>query len=241
MQKKKFLFLILIFNTKIASAQFQGGFGMGALNAYPVLENPADNKKASNSFSFSPRVFANYVYNRKLGATVKLSFTNYGISVSQNSYSFLKDNGWHYPKPELSISGFYKKQMRRKVCGKIFGGGAFDFPFNAESSSNIQNTSIKVSYVYNSKPVFFLLSGAGLVFEMPGKYVYMDINLDYHFGLVSRVCTALSTNKDFEMENVIHSRMSYLALNIDFIFGKEKGKMPFKKKQKALHKMNYVM
>ncbi len=238
MQKQFTLIFIFLFCLKNSSAQFQAGFGISPSYTISIINDLKGSKKIYSNGALDPHVMLNYVHQKKYGAAIKLSWTTNNLIFSNSGTGTLNYVGTHYPKPELGFFLFYKKPVSKKINYKVFGGSALVIPIGIlGDDSMLQNGFSNVL----SHGIAYAVTGTGIVAKVPGRNHFLELSFDYHFGVVNKTSNSADTNRNSKSkeDQEIHSRLSYLEMNISFIFGNEKGNL--KSKREKLREINYVM
>jgi len=199
-------FTFLVGFTSIAtmtSAQFQWGIGVApGISIAKLGEHEAD-FAYQPVYSLSPQIFGAYSWNKKYSLFFKTALLQYGLS-----------------KVEFQLIGSIRKPINRKLSAKgALGIGAY-FLDLGQSDLHRYNDNV------------YLIFQAGPHFVVPGKFHFLFLALDYHYGLSQEYNFLLSGLHSSVRKNAVYGRGSYLALNTEIIFGKEEQK----KKKFSSHK-----
>ncbi|MFI5134878.1 MAG: hypothetical protein ACHQD9_03390 [Chitinophagales bacterium] len=126
---------------------------------------------------------------------------------------------------EFQLLASYRKPVSKKTSLKVILGPAFSgFDFTKNEMLTLSNN-------------IYFITQAGFRFTLPGKSHFLFLGLDYHLGFLEEYNFSFpSSDASGTYQNTIHSKGSYLALNTDIIFGKEK-----KSKPKSAMQKNFVM
>jgi len=191
-----------------SSAQFQWGIGVSpGIGIAKVGEHQSDFRNPPQ-FSIAPQIFGGYSWYRKYSVFLKSVLPSYDVA----------------SKIEFQLLGSVRKSINKNVSLKsALGVGTFVFAFGRPD---------KLSCRHN----IYLIAQVGPHFILPGKSHFLFLSLDYHYGLRQEYNYVVTTFFTPEAKNVVYGRGSYLALNIDIIFGKEKNP-----KRKTVPTKNFVM
>ena len=210
MKTSALLVSVFVFYSESSPAQFQWGIGMNPGISKAKLEANDADLKLRPAFTFAPKIFAGYNWKGTYDLFFKVALmnggvnSNHGLSATFSNFEFQWIGSVRQP-----IS---KNAKMKEAVG--LAASTFDLTGN-----------------YNCRDNIYLVTQVGLQFVVPGNYHFLFLALDYHYGL--REEFRFQRKSKTQSDNIIYGRGSYVAANMDIIFGKEKNIRMKKHKKKS--------